>query len=255
MAVFQKAAVAKLLEEMGEKGTSGWSPNRLTLKMKGLPKKVNEDTKVSKESQKVLDAVLKAVKAGDDLEIQDGPAKAPGKAPKEVAETPAPKKGKAPKAADPDEDEDEEDEPEDDEETEDEEGDAEDEEDMKEAEKAFKDDDEDEEPEEEDEEAEEDANVKQKAPKKGKSPKKAKVGAADKIKTPGVIDTIEAVLKAAGEKGKGVTKEQIADKLAKAFPDRERDAMLKTVNVQVPSRLKSDRNLKVTKDDNGYMIK
>lgn len=80
---------------------------------------------------------------------------------------------------------------------------------------------------------------KEKAPKKEKEPKK-----------PGVIDTILASLKAAS-KDSPLTKKDIVKKLVKAFPARAEDSMAKTVNVQVPTRLGTDREVKVKTVDLG----
>jgi len=68
-------------------------------------------------------------------------------------------------------------------------------------------------------------------------------------KKPGIIATI---IKAITKKHR--TKKQILAKLEKAFPDRDASKMIKTVNVQVPSRLRKDKGLEIEKTDKGYKI-
>lgn len=98
-----------------------------------------------------------------------------------------------------------------------------------------------EDPEEKDDEPEAKGNGKP----KGKRPEKA---GGDK--GPGVIGSIVEFLSAASE-DKPITKKQIVEKLAKRFPDREAEAMAKTVNIQIPGRLKKDKSLDVRKADEG----
>jgi hypothetical protein len=93
-------------------------------------------------------------------------------------------------------------------------------------------------------EAEEDEPKKPK--EKGKAPPKKAEGG-------GVIGTIVEVLSKATAK-KPISKAQIADVLAAKFPDRTREAMLKTVNVQVPTRLRKEKNLNIEKNENGYFV-
>lgn len=83
--------------------------------------------------------------------------------------------------------------------------------------------------------------------------KKEKTAKAPKEKKPGVIATIIEILSNASS-SHPVTKETIAHKLAKAFPDRDAEGMAKTVNVQVPTRLGSDKGLVVQKNAEGYWI-
>lgn len=262
----KKDDLAKLLGELGYQDTTSWNVNRLSLKMKGLPKVVNEDKQPkTADSTKLLKLILKALKDSTEIEITGGDAKA--------AKAAAPAKGKDKKPAkaakeEPEDDEEEEEESEDTEEEEEEKSPEEEEDEAGSDEDSEGDDEEsedeeeeseDSEDEEEDEDAEEDASAK--STKKGKKGKKDKASGEKKTKKakvakgPGVIDTIEAILREAGEKGKGIKKDAIADKLGKRFPERERDSMLKTVNVQVPTRISADRNIKVVKDDDGYMIK
>lgn len=80
-----------------------------------------------------------------------------------------------------------------------------------------------------------------------------KASKADKEKKPGVISTILETLQAASAK-KPVSKEDIVKKLVAAFPDRDEDGMRKTVNVQVPTRLGSDKGVTVQKNEAGYWV-
>lgn len=108
-----------------------------------------------------------------------------------------------------------------------------------------------EEPEEEDEpeedEEEEEDEDEEPAPKKKAKAKK------EKAKGPGVIASIVEFIE---NSKKGITKDQIVDKLAKRFPDRKPESMKNTVNVQVPNKLKTDKDITVVRDDKGrYRIK
>jgi len=68
-------------------------------------------------------------------------------------------------------------------------------------------------------------------------------------KGPGVIATIiQSITK------KHRTKKQILKILAKTFPEREPEKMMKTINVQVPSRLRKDKGLEIEKTEKGYKI-
>src|SRR5690242_9905472 len=81
------------------------------------------------------------------------------------------------------------------------------------------------------------------APKRvqgAKSPKDAKGSAKAKDKGPGVIGSILEFLMAA-TKDAPLTKDALLDKLAKRFPDRDADAMRKTINCQVPGRLSKEK--------------
>jgi hypothetical protein len=82
--------------------------------------------------------------------------------------------------------------------------------------------------------------VKVKAEKKEKSPKEKVVGVIASI-----IELLET---------KEMTKKEILTALVLRFPAREAAKMEKTVNVQVPSRLKKDKNLKIQKTEKGYKI-
>ena len=72
-------------------------------------------------------------------------------------------------------------------------------------------------------------------------------------KGPGVIATIIDCLKKA-KKSSPVSKDDILEVLVETFPERTADAMLKTINTQVPGRLKSEKGLNIIKVDGGYYI-
>lgn len=67
-----------------------------------------------------------------------------------------------------------------------------------------------------------------------KEPKKAK-----KEKGPGVIATIVELIEKSGKKG--ITKEEILNELVKKFPDKAKDSMKNTINVQVPNRITKEK--------------
>lgn len=89
-------------------------------------------------------------------------------------------------------------------------------------------------------------------PAKGKAAAKGKAKAGKKSggnaggvgRGPGVISEIEAILKKATKKSP-VTKAGIVEQLAKKFKDRSADAMAKTVAVQVPGRISSEKGFTV----------
>lgn len=68
-------------------------------------------------------------------------------------------------------------------------------------------------------------------------------------KGPGVISTIQELLTGSGKKG--ITKNEILDELVKRFPDREKDAMEKTINVQLPGRMSKEKGLNIKKSEEG----
>ena len=97
------------------------------------------------------------------------------------------------------------------------------------------------------------AKEEKKAAKPAKAAKAEKKEKAPKApKGPGVIATIVEILK----KGKPVSKEAILDVLAKRFPDRDKESMSKTINVQIPNRISKEQKIKVLKNDKGlYYVK
>lgn len=86
--------------------------------------------------------------------------------------------------------------------------------------------------------------------KAGKAPRASRK--STEPKGPGVIEVIISTLKDAGKKG--ASKEDILAALTKAFPDREPDKMKVTINCQVPSRLASDKGIKLVRDGKNYVM-
>lgn len=70
------------------------------------------------------------------------------------------------------------------------------------------------------------------------------------VKGPGVIKTIVSIIKDHGP----ITKEQILEKLVKAFPERDAEAMKKTINVQVPNRINKEQDFKIENTDKGWKV-
>ena len=71
-----------------------------------------------------------------------------------------------------------------------------------------------------------------KAEKPAKAPKEKAAKGAGK---PGILGTIRELLSA-----KSLTKDALLAHLVKKFPDRDSEAMMSTIRVQVPGRLRSD---------------
>ena len=88
-------------------------------------------------------------------------------------------------------------------------------------------------------------SAKEKAEKKEKPAKKEK-----EVKGPGVIKTIVSTIKEHGP----ITKEQILEKLVKAFPERDAEAMKKTINVQVPNRINKEQDFQIENTDKGWKV-
>lgn len=91
------------------------------------------------------------------------------------------------------------------------------------------------------------------AKQKGKESKmttttKAKKKSEKTPKEKGVIATIVALIENANKAG--ISKEQILNILVKTFPDRNKNSMKNTINVQVPNRISKER-FKVKKLENG----
>lgn len=72
---------------------------------------------------------------------------------------------------------------------------------------------------------------------------------AKESKGPGVIESILNILKESGKKG--ITKQEILDKLVVLFPDRAKEGMEKTINVQLPTRMSKERKVKIEKSEDG----
>jgi hypothetical protein len=225
-----------LLQECGYQEAKEFSAARTKKKLEALPKALTEDNKPeSKQNKKLLKQIQEEMSKEDgEIVIADEDGDTEEAAPVEKKKAPAKEEKKSSKkAAAEEEDEEDEDEEDDDEDTES---------------------DEDEDEEEEDDEDEEEAPKKasKKDKKAEKSDKKAdkegaKRGPPASAATdggPGIIASIVEFLQEATE-DKPLTKEKLLDKLEKRFPARSRDAMKKTVNVQVPGRIKNDKKMEV----------
>ena len=68
-------------------------------------------------------------------------------------------------------------------------------------------------------------------------------------KGPGVIATIFSLVSQSGKKG--ISKQEILDKLTEMFPDRASEGMEKTINVQLPGRMSKERKVKIVKLESG----
>lgn len=236
-----REAALVLCEELGFSSARTWDNEALVEKLNSLPNVVDDDVQPStKASKALLKEVLKAVDAektikitGGDLEADDDAEGEEEEAPKskkksaKKAEAKAEKKGgKKSKAKDEDEDEEEE------EDEDEEEDDDEDEEEEPKSKKSSK-----------------------KNGKKGGAKKGQKIQKAESKSGKGVIGTIVELLQGAS-KDKPITKETILKKLVKEFPDREEKGMKATINIQVPSRLNSEKEMGIVRhDDGGYYIK
>lgn len=219
-----KTAMATLFAELGFPMADKWNVAQLKRKAKTLPKLVDEDTSLETEgSQALLDELLAALENNDEIEISEDESEEEEAAPAKKAGKGKPAKVKV-KAA------------------------AEDEEDSEEEEDESKEDEDDSE-EEEEEPAPKKKGGKDKPAAAGKAPPKKAGGE----KGPGVIASIIEFLEAASEE-KPLSKDKIVERLAKRFPDRDPESMSKTVAVQVPNRLKSDKGLNIKKNDRGYWI-
>lgn len=102
------------------------------------------------------------------------------------------------------------------------------------------------------------AITKHKDKKKGKDkpadkPKAGKKQGPPKKEGGGVIASIIKLLLGANSK-KPLSLDQITTALAKLFPEREKDAMAKTVKIQVSGRLAKEKGLNVKKNDKGFWI-
>ena len=74
---------------------------------------------------------------------------------------------------------------------------------------------------------------------KKKEEKKEKESSNSKPKGPGIIATIASLIEKSGSKG--ITKDEIHEKLTEAFPDRNKDSMKNTINVQVLNRITKEK--------------
>lgn len=93
-----------------------------------------------------------------------------------------------------------------------------------------------------------------KADNTDKKKKKKVVTKKSKEGGPGKIETIIKLLKAASKKNP-ITKDEILDELVKVFGEEDREKMKKTISLQVPTFLRSMKELDVQKNEEGYWIK
>ena len=95
------------------------------------------------------------------------------------------------------------------------------------------------------------------ATKKSSVKKTSKAAAVKKApaksKGPGVIDSILEFLQGANSKVP-LTKDQLVQKLAARFKDREATALKTTVNCQLGKRIEEARKVKLNSNDQGYWI-
>lgn len=89
--------------------------------------------------------------------------------------------------------------------------------------------------------------------KGGKPSKNGRGGPAAGNGGVGIIASLIEWLQAASS-GKPISKPQMLEKLEKRFPDRDSEGMKTTINIQVPSRITSDKGFKVKKNEKGYWI-
>ena len=71
-------------------------------------------------------------------------------------------------------------------------------------------------------------------------------------KGPGVITTILALVTDAPKTG--ISKADILEKLVEMFPDRSKEGMEKTINVQLPSRMSKERGIAINKLETGNFV-
>jgi len=91
-----------------------------------------------------------------------------------------------------------------------------------------------------------------KASKSKDKPAKAEKAKKDgsNLKGPGVIKTIATTIKEQGP----ITKEAILAVLVEKFPDRDAEAMKKTINVQVPNRINKEQDFTIENSDKGWKV-
>ena len=78
-------------------------------------------------------------------------------------------------------------------------------------------------------------------------------GKAPKVSGPGVISSILDIVT---KSPKGVSKQEILDQLVNLFPDRTADGMLKTIQVQLCTRMNAEKHVNIIKTEEGkYLIK
>ena len=67
-----------------------------------------------------------------------------------------------------------------------------------------------------------------------------------------MISSILDIVTKSGKKG--VLKQEILDQLVILFPDREKEGMLKTIQVQLPSRMSKEREVNIVKSEDGAFL-
>jgi hypothetical protein len=210
-----------LFQELGVKTANKWSAARMGEKIPTLAEHIKEGDKeaTTDESKLVLTAILEALENETDIEVVDDDQEFGGGKKKSKKAVKEEKPAKAEKKS------------------------------SKKAKAVVKEEDEEEEEEEEDDDEEEsddddseeeDEDEEEEAEKPKKSSKKA--GKAQPAKA-------KAEKKEPSEKKPGV----IA-RLAKQFPEREEESMQKTINAQVPGRLRKEKDMNIDKNDKGYFL-
>jgi hypothetical protein len=71
-------------------------------------------------------------------------------------------------------------------------------------------------------------------------------------KGPGVIATIFTLVNQSGKKG--ISKQEILDKLVELFPDRALEGMSKTIAVQLPGRMSKEKKVNIVKLETGAYV-
>lgn len=92
------------------------------------------------------------------------------------------------------------------------------------------------------------------AKKKKATTRKSKASPKKASKSrPGVIAAIVETLKSGSAK-KPLTKADVVEVLVKKFPNRKPLALKRTVGCQLPSRLRSEKDLDVKENERGYWL-
>ena len=107
----------------------------------------------------------------------------------------------------------------------------------------------------EEEEEVEEIKKKTKSPIEKEDPKETPKETPKKAtkKGPGVIATIADVIEKGGTKG--VSKEEILEVLVKTFPDKAKESMKNTINVQVPNRISKEKFVLIKLDTGNFCKK
>lgn len=260
----KRSEVEALLEELGFGQASEYDDTRMINTIHKLSDVVDPDVEV--ENVDLLDDLLEAVEAEEDIELEDDTK--PKKSSRSKSKSKSTRGKSKSKAKEEEEDED-----------------------LDEEEEDLEDDADEEDEEDEDADEEEEAPPKKSSRSRAKSKSKAATkstkatssrskkkgveppaGRAKKratssskkasskstksgnkpetLKKVGVISTIIECLSKA-TKTRPLSREDLLEKLTKQFPDRSADGMKKTISQQVPKRLKSDKNIDVEQTSNG----